>query len=67
MQQVIMAQKVPLHSADRSFDVRFWQAQDSTARFQAAWELIEHYLKRKGRTDELRLQRTVVSFQRRSR
>lgn len=64
MQRVIMAQKVALKDADRSFDVSFWQAQDSAARFRASWKLVEHYLKRKGRQHELRLQRTVGIFQR---
>jgi len=45
---------------DRSFDLEFWQAQDSAARFDAAWELVENYLRRQGRADELRLQRSVA-------
>ena len=49
---------------DRSFDLAFWQAQVATARWKAGWELVEFFLKLNGRTDELRLQRTVESFQR---
>jgi hypothetical protein len=64
MERVIMTRTVALKDADRSFDLAFWQAQDSAARHRAAWELVEHYLRRKGRTDELRLQRTVGAFQR---
>ena len=61
---VVMAQKVALKDADRCFDVAFWQAQDTTARFNAAWELVEHYLRREGRENELRLQRSVATLQR---
>ena len=47
----------------RSFDIEFWQAQDTAARFHAAWELVEHYLRRRGRyPDEHRLQRSVEAF-----
>ena len=56
-----------IEDMDRSFDLAFWQAQDATARWQAGWELVEFYLKIKGRTNELRLQRTVESFQRQQR
>ena len=50
---------------DRSFDLAFWQAQDTTARFRAAWELVVHYNRRQGRSDdELRLQRAVEHLQR---
>ena len=52
---------------DRSFDLEFWQAQDSAARFAAAWELVEDYLRRQGRADELELQRSVVVLRRRCR
>jgi len=53
-----------IEEMDRSFDLAFWQAQDATARWKAGWELVEFYLKMKGRTNELRLQRTVESFRR---
>jgi len=56
-----------IEDMDRSFDLAFWQAQDATARWKAGWELVEFYLKLKGRTNELRLQRTVESFQRQQR
>lgn len=64
MDKIVMARKVSLHEADRSFDIAFWQAQSTSARFEAAWELVEHYQKRKGKGDELRLQRTIVNLQR---
>lgn len=48
---------------DRSFDLEFWQRQSDTARFNAAWELVEFYLRQK-KIDESRLQRNIVHFQR---
>jgi len=54
-----------LKDLDRSFDLKFWQAQPPMARFNAAWELIVHYMKVKGRdVRQLRLQRSVTHFQR---
>jgi hypothetical protein len=52
---------------DRSFDIEYWQRQDSAARFAAAWELVIFAQERK-RSDgsELRLQRTVESLERRA-
>ena len=64
MERVVMARKVALKDADRSFDIAFWQAQGSAARFRASWELVEHSERRKGNTGELRLQRLVTTFQR---
>lgn len=48
---------------DRSFDIEFWQRQGDAAIFNAAWELVEFYLREKG-IDDTRLQRTVEYFQR---
>ena len=49
---------------DRSFDIEFWQRQDSNARFGAAWELVVFAHQRKGRDEsELRLQRTIESLE----
>ncbi len=51
---------------DRSFDIEFWQSQDDTARFDAAWELVVFAHELKGqKEDELRLQRSVESIERR--
>jgi hypothetical protein len=47
---------------DRSFDIEFWQRQGDAAIFNAAWELIEFYLRSKG-INESRLQRDIVYFQ----
>lgn len=53
-----------LEELDRSFDLEFWQSQDPTARFKAVEELVNYYLKRQGRENERRLQRSVGSLQR---
>ena len=63
--RVVMARLTSLDEADRAFDVEFWQAHDTADRWQAAWELVELYLKRTGKSgDALRLQRTVEHLQR---
>ena len=57
-----------LEELDRSFDLEFWQAQPAQARFQAAWELVVHAWKIKGHdVRQLRLQRSVETFQRQQR
>jgi hypothetical protein len=57
--------KGKIEELDRSFDVRFWQAQTPQARFDAAWNLIQHYAKVKGLdVRQLRLHRSVETFQR---
>lgn len=54
-----------LADMDRSFDIEFWQRQGDKAIFDAAWELVEFYLRDRGATpDEYRLQRTIENFQR---
>ncbi len=57
-----------LEDLDRSFDLMFWQNQSATMRFQAAWDLILHACRVKGiDVRQLRLQRSVESFQPQSR
>jgi hypothetical protein len=54
-----------LTEMDRSFDIEFWQRQGDAAIFEAAWELVEFYLRDRGASpDEYRLQRTIENFQR---
>jgi hypothetical protein len=54
-----------ISESDRSFDIEYWQRQDSNARFAAAWELVVFAHERKGGNhSELRLQRTVDSLER---
>ena len=61
---VVMERKGKIEDLDRSFDIRFWQAQSDAAKFAAAWELVTTAYQLKGRDpDELRLQRTVENFQ----
>lgn len=61
----VMERKGKLEDLDRSFDLTFWQAQEDTVRFAAAWEMVVFAHRLKGRDeDQLRLQRSVESFQR---
>ena len=54
-----------LAELDRSFDLKFWQAQPAQARFDATWELIVHASRVKGGdVRQLRLQRAIEAFQR---
>lgn len=64
MKKVVMARKVPLKEAYRSFDIAYWQAQTSSARAAAAWELVVYAERRKGNFDELTLQRDVAVLKR---
>lgn len=64
-QRMIMERTGKLEDLDRSFDLLFWQAQNDTARFAAAWELVQFAHRFKGYDEcQLRLQRTVEAFQR---
>lgn len=68
MEPVRMARRGRLEELDRSFDIQFWQAQTSAARFEATWELVVHVAQVKGLdVHQLRLQRTVETFQRQRR
>ena len=54
-----------IEELDRSFDLKFWQAQSASDRFAAAWELvITAYIIKGKDVSQLRLQRTVENFQR---
>lgn len=54
-----------IKDSDRSFDIEYWQRQDSEARFEAAWELVVFAHQRKGgEASELRLQRTIEHLER---
>jgi hypothetical protein len=58
----------PLAEMDRSFDVAYWQRLGAEAIFEAAWQLVvQAHMNRDGGEDELRLSRTVESFQPRRR
>ena len=61
----VMERLSRIDELDRSFDIEFWQRQDSNARFGAAWELVVFAHRRKGRDEsELRLHRTIESLER---
>lgn len=49
---------------DRSFDVTYWQRLGARAIFEAAWQMIVDAELQKGRTGELRLDRSVELFRR---
>ncbi len=54
-----------IEDLDRSFDIEYWQRQDSNARFAAAWELVVFAHGRRGGDEaELRLQRTIEYLER---
>ncbi len=53
-----------IEGSDRTFDVQFWQSQGDAAIFAAVSEIIHDYFLLRGiDADELRIQRTVESFQ----
>jgi len=57
-----------LSEMDRSFDVAYWQRLGANAIFEAAWQMvIDAHAHRPGGADELRLRRTVETFQRQQR
>ena len=57
-----------IEDLDLSFDLKFWQEQTPQARFDAAWELVVHAAKVKGvDVRQLRLQRSVETYQRQQR
>jgi hypothetical protein len=54
-----------IREAGRAFDIEYWQRQGDTAIYRAAWELVEFYHRDQGMDpDELRLQRSIETFQR---
>jgi hypothetical protein len=66
-QGIVMERKGKIEDLDRSFDIEFWQTQDSGKRFSAAWELVVLAPQVKGKdVSELGLQRHIESFQRQS-
>jgi hypothetical protein len=66
--EFVMERFGKLKDMDRSFDIEFWQRQGDAAIFRAAWEMVEMYYRDRGLDpNELRLQRTAESFQRREK
>jgi len=64
MRKNFVERRGKIEQMDRSFDLKFWQAQPAKARFDASWELVVHYMKVKEGQDvrQLRLQRDVEKF-----
>ena len=64
-QNTIMGKFGRIKDDDGSFDLFFWQNCTSSERFNAAWELVAHYLRRKGIPEhEHKLQRNVTVLKR---
>lgn len=58
----------PLKTMDRSFDIGYWQRLGPAAIFDAAWQMVlDVHTRESNHPDELRLQRTIESFQREER
>ena len=63
-----MERRARITELDRSFDLRFWQMNSPSARFNAACELITHVWRVKGNdVRQLRLHQSVETFQRQQR
>ena len=68
MPKITMERRGQLKDLDRTFDIAYWQRQTPQAKFDATWELIVHAYRVKGQdVRQLRLQRSVESFQSQSR
>ncbi len=68
MEKAYMERKGKLSELDRSFDLKFWQAQSPNARFKAAWEVIQHaWIVNGNDVRQLRLQRSVETYQKQPR
>ena len=68
MKSFSMMRRGKIQDLDRSFDLKYWQNISPQSRFEAAWELIVHAWRVKGRdVRQLRLQRAVETFQRQQR
>ena len=62
---MLMERRGRIEDMDRSFDIKYWQAQPESDRFAAAWELVVQAYMLKGRDGgQLRLQRSVERLQR---
>jgi hypothetical protein len=68
MKTNIMERRGKIADLDRTFDLQYWQAQTSQARFEAAWEMIIYAWRMKGNdVRQLRLHRSIEAFQRQQR
>jgi hypothetical protein len=53
-----------LRDMDRSFDIGYWQRLGPKAIFEAAYQMVIDAERQKGRSGDLRLQRSVEHFRR---
>ena len=61
---------MPLSKADRSFDIKFWQAQGARIRFRVSFDMLKYLYLMRGKkinASTFRLQRTVERLKRRKR
>ena len=65
--EFVMERFGKIKEMDRPFDIEFWQHQGDAAIFRAAWEMVEMYYRDRGLDpNELKLQKHIESFQRRT-
>lgn len=65
MKKKVWLRVVPLDKADRSFDVKFWQAQGSKVRFRVAFDMLKDFYLMRGKkinARTFRLQRSVENI-----
>ena len=66
--QFVMERFGKLEQMDRSFDIEYWQRLGPAAIFEAAWRMVvDAHVQAGGGIEDLRIRRTVESFQRRPR
>ena len=56
---------VPISKADRSFDIKFWQAQGARIRFRVAFDMLKDFYRMRGKKINaytFRLQRSVEAL-----
>ena len=64
----VMERYSRLPEMDRSFDIAYWQRLGASAILEAAWQMaVDAHARHPGGADELRLRRTVETFQRQQR
>lgn len=63
-ERIIMVQKGKIEDMDRSFDIEYWQKLGSSAKFEAAWELVLHYhINVLGQSvDDLKMKKNIVRY-----
>jgi UDP-3-O-acyl-N-acetylglucosamine deacetylase len=65
MKKRIQERIVPISKADRSFDIEFWQRENSITRFRTAFDMLKEYYRMKGKkinARTFRLQRSAEAL-----